>query len=326
MSTAIATIETKSVTTAVAERYGMTAQNFEATLRSTVVPKDCSKEQFAAFLLVAKEYGLNPILKEIYAFPARSGGIQPIVSIDGWMRMMNDHRQMDGLEFVDHADDDGKLKAITARIYRKDRSRPIEVTEYMDECKRDTDTWRKWPTRMLRHKAAIQCARYAFGFSGIVDEDEYERAQGHYAGTDVGAQPLTPPTPPSPPPAPAIAQQPEPPKVPEANAAPKEKVPAKRRRKAGENRGETPPADPPAQEPEPPVEQIAEPDALPGGWDAYLTMMVEELRSAKDASDQHAVHETVADAIQGDLEKGKITGAQEEAIKDAWEKRSGEVQ
>jgi len=25
---------------------------------------------------------------------------------------------------------------------------------------------------MLRHKALMQCARYAFGFSGIVDEDE----------------------------------------------------------------------------------------------------------------------------------------------------------
>jgi hypothetical protein len=28
------------------------------------------------------------------------------------------------------------------------------------------------PKRMLRHKALIQCARVAFGFSGIFDEDE----------------------------------------------------------------------------------------------------------------------------------------------------------
>jgi hypothetical protein len=28
---------------------------------------------------------------------------------------------------------------------------------------------------MLRHKAAIQCARVAFGFAGIVEEDEWER-------------------------------------------------------------------------------------------------------------------------------------------------------
>jgi hypothetical protein len=28
---------------------------------------------------------------------------------------------------------------------------------------------------MLRHKALIQCARYAFGFSGIIEQDEAER-------------------------------------------------------------------------------------------------------------------------------------------------------
>lgn len=165
-----------SVTIAMAKRFGMEPAAFEATLRATVVPKDCSSEQFAAFLLVAKEYGLNPITREIFAFPTRGGGIQPIVSIDGWLNIMNSHPQMDGLEFEDHIED-GKLVAVTARIWRKDRAKPTTVTEYMEECKRNTDTWKQWPSRMLRHKAAIQCARYAFGFAGIMDPDEYERWQ-----------------------------------------------------------------------------------------------------------------------------------------------------
>ena len=63
------------------------------------------------------------------------------------------------------------------KMFRKDRAHPITVTEYMAECRRDTDTWRKWPARMLRHKAAIQAARYAFGFSGIYEEDEISRIQ-----------------------------------------------------------------------------------------------------------------------------------------------------
>lgn len=166
-----------SVTIAMATRYGMDAQAFEQTLRATVVPKDCSREQLAAFLLVAKEYSLNPLTKEIYAFPARSGGIQPIVSIDGWLNIINSRPEMDGLEFEDHLGEDGKLTAVTARIWRKDRAKPTTVTEYMAECRRATDTWKQWPARMLRHKAAIQCARYAFGFSGIIDPDEYERWQ-----------------------------------------------------------------------------------------------------------------------------------------------------
>jgi hypothetical protein len=32
--------------------------------------------------------------------------------------------------------------------------------------------------RMLRHKAIIQCARIAFGFSGITDEDEGQVIRG----------------------------------------------------------------------------------------------------------------------------------------------------
>ena len=177
MSNAVALREQapRSVTMAMAERYGMEPLAFEATLRSTVVPKDCSKEQFAAFLLVAKEYGLNPITKEIYAFPSRGGGIQPIVGVDGWANLINSHPQCDGIEFTDTLDDKSELVSVTCRIYRKDRSRPTETTEYMAECKRNTDTWKQYPRRMLRHKALIQCARYAFGFAGIADPDEAER-------------------------------------------------------------------------------------------------------------------------------------------------------
>ena len=159
-----------------AAAYGMATGKFEQALRATVVPKDATPEQFAVFLLVAKKYGLNPLVKEIYAFPARSGGIQPIVSIDGWMRIINDHPAMDGLDFEDHLNPEtGELEAITAILYRRDRTHPVRVREYMKECRRNTDTWKQWPARMLRHKAAIQAARYAFGFSGIVDPDEGER-------------------------------------------------------------------------------------------------------------------------------------------------------
>lgn len=176
MNTAVTTTERRSVLIDMASRFGMEAAAFEATLRATVVPKDCSREQFAAFLLVAKEYSLNPLTKEIYAFPTRGGGIQPIVSIDGWCNLINSHPMLNGIEFDDHMDADGKnMSAITARIWRKDRDKPIVVTEYMVECVRSTDPWKQWPRRMLRHKALIQCARYAFGFAGIVDPDEAER-------------------------------------------------------------------------------------------------------------------------------------------------------
>jgi phage recombination protein Bet len=168
----------RSVTVFMAEKYGMDPDAFELTVRETCSPtgrdaRALSKPEFAAFLLVAKEYGLNPLTKEIYAFPNKSGGIVPVVSVDGWINLINSHPQCDGWDFEEtHAD--GKLISTTCKMFRKDRSRPVVVTEYLDECWRDTGPW-KMKHRMLRHKALIQAGRYAFGFAGIFDEDEAER-------------------------------------------------------------------------------------------------------------------------------------------------------
>jgi len=163
-----------SVITDLATAHGMSREQFEGALKATVFPEKGTPAQFAAFCMVAKQYNLNPLLKEIYAFPAKSGGIVPIVSVDGWCNIINSNSALDGIQFEDKLED-GKLIAITCKISRKDRKHPVECTEYMSECKRDVDTWKKWPARMLRHKALIQCARYAFSLSGIYDEDEAQR-------------------------------------------------------------------------------------------------------------------------------------------------------
>lgn len=159
-----------------ANHYQMEQTAFERVVMQTLMPSGQapSKEHVAAFLLVAKEHGLNPFTREIFAFPAK-GAIQAVVSVDGWMKLINSHPQFDGMEFIDTHDANGQLQAVTCLIFRKDRSHAVQVTEYMSECKRGTDTWKQWPARMLRHKSAIQAARYAFGFAGIIEPDEAER-------------------------------------------------------------------------------------------------------------------------------------------------------
>lgn len=155
---------------------GLDVEAYQKTIMATAMPNKgngITKEQFAAFLMVADKYNLNPLTKEIYAFPA-NGGISPIVSIDGWMKLINMHPDFDGMEFSDVLNGESVI-AITCKMFRKDRSHPIEATEYMAECKKETSVWKQWPRRMLRHKAAIQAARYAFGFAGIYDPDEGER-------------------------------------------------------------------------------------------------------------------------------------------------------
>lgn len=158
---------------AMAARLQMSPVNLQNTLRQTVF-KNASDAEFAALIVVANEYRLNPLLKEIFAFPAKGGGITPYVSIDGWIRIINEHPQFDGIEFEDIEDEGGNLIAIECTIHRKDRNHAIKVTEYLDECQRSTEPWQKSPRRLLRHRSIMQCGRVAFGFTGISAEDDYE--------------------------------------------------------------------------------------------------------------------------------------------------------
>jgi phage recombination protein Bet len=172
---AVVKTASNSVIVRMGQRFGVDAEKVLATLKATAFKGEVSNEQMMALLVVADQYGLNPWTREIYAFPDRNG-IVPVVGVDGWSRIVNSDPHFDGMDF-----EDGPLNAqevpmwIKCTIYRKDRTHPISTKEYIDEVRRDTMPWKTHPRRMLRHKAMIQCARLAFGFVGVFDQDEAER-------------------------------------------------------------------------------------------------------------------------------------------------------
>lgn len=179
-----------------AESFGIEgdAQEIVSILKATAFRSDkgeVTDAQLAALLIVAGQYGLNPWTKEIYAFPDKKNGIVPVVGVDGWSRIINEHAQFDGMEFrasetmirMPGANVDAP-EWMEAIIYRKDRSRPTVVREYLDEVYREpfkgqygvvVGPWQTHTKRFLRHKTSIQASRLAFGFGGIYDQDEAER-------------------------------------------------------------------------------------------------------------------------------------------------------
>lgn len=188
-STNVATISPKknSLSGKFAAKFNVDETEVMNILKSTAFKQrdgnPPSDNQMMALMIVADQYGLNPFVKEIYAYPDKSNGIVPVVGVDGWNRIMNDHPQMDGIEFK-YSDETVQHKNKTCHVWieaiitRKDRSKPIVVREYFDEVVRNASfptPWDSHPKRMHRHKAEIQCARIAFGFAGIYDEDEAER-------------------------------------------------------------------------------------------------------------------------------------------------------
>lgn len=201
MNQAIAPTEKqrKSLVAKFADRFSIEPEKMMAALKATAFKqRDGSvptNEQMMALLVVADQYDLNPWTKEIYAFPDKNNGIVPVVGVDGWSRIINSHPQFDGMEYnysenMIHPEG-AKSEChewMECVMYRKDRSRPITVREYLNEVYRPPfrktgqngaytvdGPWQSHPKRFLRHKATIQCARLAFGFVGIYDPDEADR-------------------------------------------------------------------------------------------------------------------------------------------------------
>ena len=184
-----------------ANRLHVSRDVLEATLKATVCKgtkmqngqyKPVTNEEFVAFIAVANNYKLNPLIKEIYAYPdTKSAGIIPIVSTDGWNKLMTTHPKYK-THFYKQAEEMVKPTEVAKNcpewieihIVKTDDS-IVAVREYLDECynggkkykdgKPISSPWDTHTKRMLRHKTKIQGAREAFGFGGIYDQDEGER-------------------------------------------------------------------------------------------------------------------------------------------------------
>jgi phage recombination protein Bet len=187
----------RSLITRFAIQYGIDQSKVLSTLKNTCFKQregEVSNEQMMALLIVAEKYKLNPFTKEIYAYPDKNNGIVPVVGVDGWASIINGKSTFDGMEFIECEEtielpDAKKCPLwIECCIYDSRRKHPITVKEYLDEVYRppfDKKTekgsykvngpWQTHTKRMLRHKAMIQCARIAYGFGGIYDQDEAER-------------------------------------------------------------------------------------------------------------------------------------------------------
>lgn len=133
--------------------------------------KNSSDAEVIAFVVVCVQMGLNPILGEVHAMRDQAGTLRPVPSIDGWVRVIRSQPDFRGIEFEEHRDGDGVLISITCTIHVDGWQTPCRVTEYLRECRRKTQPWQDMPTRMLRHRALIQCGRVAFGL-GLSDVED----------------------------------------------------------------------------------------------------------------------------------------------------------
>lgn len=116
------------------------------------------------FLHQIRKYRLDPLSDEIMLFKNPEGQYQTLITIDGWMKLINQDPQFAGMTFKESSELElGIPLWMECSIYRHDRILPITVKEYSAEIKTEHLLWKTMPRRMLRHRSIQQCARLAFG-------------------------------------------------------------------------------------------------------------------------------------------------------------------
>lgn len=182
--TSAAKAQTQSLIARLAGKFGVEPNRLLKCLTTQVFKqadgRQPTNEELMVLLLVCENFGLNPFNREIYAFRGKGGDIVPVVSLDGWAKIVRSQKDFNGVTF---AFSTNMVKVpggaqelpefVECAMRLKGVDEPIVIQEFMSECFNEkSPVWRKWPRRMLRIRAFIQCARLAFSLTGLYDEGE----------------------------------------------------------------------------------------------------------------------------------------------------------
>ena len=96
--TAVTTTKTGDLVDRLGEKLSVSRGELLDALNNLAFDRSASDGEKAAFLVVCNEYGLNPMTREIYQMKTKAG-MTPVVGVDGWIRLINDHPMMNGVEF-----------------------------------------------------------------------------------------------------------------------------------------------------------------------------------------------------------------------------------
>ena len=161
------------------ERSSMSEEGFVGALLQTSLSRldAWTLPDLERLLAASLRYNLSPTGREIFLVPDPTAGAPLlVVGVDGWSRVLNEHKQFAGMRFRESVElIDGIPAWIECTIHRRDRRVATAVREYLCEVRGTSSAWITHPRRMLRHKAMVQCARITFGMGDIVDPDEATR-------------------------------------------------------------------------------------------------------------------------------------------------------
>lgn len=157
-------------------------------------PQNISDAQLAAFVSIAAEMGVNPLLPGmLYAYPDR-GAIFPIMGPDGVFKKLAENNTIDSWKTTVYPEDVTLPPThATTEIWRKCSDRPLSYTALMSEWKvAQNPNWNSRPRHMLGLRSLKHAARMVIhGIPG----DEDDRMISEINVTPQAEAPARPPAP-----------------------------------------------------------------------------------------------------------------------------------
>ncbi|MDJ1110661.1 phage recombination protein Bet [Macrococcus sp. S115] len=137
---------------------------------------EVSDQEVLMFLQLCQFQELNPWLNEAYLIKFKGAPAQIIVSKEAFMKRAESHEQYNGLEAGIIVERDGQMVELEgavslkndvllggwAKVYRKDRERPVVIKISMQEFSKGQSTWKQMPNNMIRKTAIVNALREAF--------------------------------------------------------------------------------------------------------------------------------------------------------------------
>jgi len=155
----------------------------EMILLRNVIAKGCTEPEFKLMMYMAAQYGLDPLLKQIWGVKRNEKSAAIIfVGRDGMLAIAHRSGKFDGMNSgVTYATDkDGKEHPVTAwcEIWRKDMTHSFKTEVRFDEYVQPVPIsgyqglWQTKPSVMIIKVAESVCLRKAFSVSGLYSPEE----------------------------------------------------------------------------------------------------------------------------------------------------------
>ena len=139
--------------------------------------RNCSEPEFKLLMYLSKTYGLDPLLKQIWAVKRNDN--EPALIFagrDGFLAVAHRSGHFDGMQSgVNYEiDKDGKkvIESAWCKVWRNDMTHPFETQVPFGEYNTGFRVWKSHPSAMILKVAESVCLRKAFSIDGIYAPEE----------------------------------------------------------------------------------------------------------------------------------------------------------